>query len=85
MEFKRGTYISQVLADGPAEAQRVWAAALDLKLVPGLTADIKTTLIKEMAEGEPTPIQGMGGVWSAWTRPPGGEVHFVETVRRDGT
>jgi hypothetical protein len=80
MEFKGGTYISQVKATSPQLACMKWANHLKVSEVHGLGQTGHLALIKEMQEEEPIKIQDAKGAWciSARIR---GHLALVNLVR----
>ena len=63
MDFKGGTYISQVVAPTPQAALRKWAAELDVRGIADLGPQGKARLVAEATEAGPVPLQGLRAVW----------------------
>ena len=80
MEFKGGTYISQVSATSPRLACVKWAKHLKAEEIFGLGQRGQLALIKEMQEEKPVRIHYTKGVWcvSALIR---GQLALVNMVR----
>jgi len=87
MQFREGTYISQVEADDPNRAKNAWARQLDIKAIWGMGASTKGALIDAVERDTPSPIDGNPGVWCIYIAPLGHPcmVHFVQTDRRPGS
>jgi hypothetical protein len=84
LEYRRGTYITQVAAKGPRQALTRWAEDLSPKIVARLSARAKAALPRLAAErdgrlNEPTPIAGLPNVWCAGFPFPGGLVNIIRT------
>jgi hypothetical protein len=63
LEYKGGTYISQVRAQSYKSAPKVWAEKLDLSVISQLERDFKRKL-QESVDGEtPTPLKGIDKTW----------------------
>lgn len=89
LEYRRGTYITQLTAKDPREALVRWARGLAPKLVARLGVRAKATLIRVRAErdsrvDDPTPIAGLSNVWCAGFPIPGGFVNIIRTDPRRG-
>jgi hypothetical protein len=86
MEFRGGTYISQINAASPHLACIEWAKRLQVQEVPGLGQSGQLGLIKEMQEEEPVQIQDAQSVWcvSARIHGPLALVNLVDTASLDG-
>jgi hypothetical protein len=68
MEYREGTYISQVDGDSVVEALQKWASALDPAGIQGLGQARKKDLIDDigssLAHGlKAEPLQGLLNVW----------------------
>lgn len=63
MEFRGGTYISQVEAESLALAIEKWSNSVDTKQIRHLGSIGKSTLIKKLQSEDPTPLQGLDDVW----------------------
>ena len=66
LDYKGGTYISQVKARTYKEACLKWADQLDPKVIFGMGSMGKASLQKELAGEEPVLIQGLKNVWCLW-------------------
>jgi hypothetical protein len=63
MEYAGGTYISQVKATSPKSACSKWAQSLDVSQISGLHERSKQTLLKQMKEEAPLPLDGLLNAW----------------------
>ena len=65
LDFRGGSYISQVEADGVVMAAHCWALSLDVKAITGMGPAAKTALIRAMVDPSLTPagVVGMTNVW----------------------
>ena len=63
LEYKGGTYISQVRAQSYKSAPKVWAEKLDLSVISQLESDFQSKLLKSVDNEIPTPIKGIDKVW----------------------
>jgi len=80
LEYKGGTYVSQVKASSPVKALTAWAEALDYTKVDGLSRSAKGKLTEEINQ-PPTPLEGVKNAWccSALLRGHLALIHFTET------
>jgi hypothetical protein len=65
MEYAGGTYISQAKASSPKLACVKWAQSLDVSQMSGLGGKSKESLIEQMKDESPTPIDGVLNTWCA--------------------
>ncbi len=81
MDFKGGTYISQVSAPSEKTACRKWAEDLHVSEIVGLGIKGKEILIIEMENEEIVPIKNLKNVWcvSALIRGKLALITFVKT------
>jgi hypothetical protein len=63
MEYAGGTYISQVKAPSEKSACIKWAQRLDMDHVKGLGLKGKESLIDQMREESPVPLEGISNAW----------------------
>lgn len=63
LDFKGGTYISQVLAQSPAEALAAWASELKVEEIHGMGYKMKERLIAHANHADLVPLTGLWGVW----------------------
>ena len=63
MDFKGGTYVSQVLARSPAEALVKWATELEVQEIYGIGKKLKARLVSQAREADLVPLTGLWGVW----------------------
>lgn len=84
LQFRGGTYISQIEAPNAMMAKDQWARNLDEHSIEGMGSRIKASMIKSVAEDVPTPIAGMNDVWCLHGIASGRSflVHFVRGLRR---
>lgn len=63
LDYKGGTYLSQVEADDVARARARWLEALDLDAVAGLTRRSRDHVRARFMEETMVPVSGLVGVW----------------------
>jgi hypothetical protein len=63
MEFVGGTYISQVSASSPKSACVKWAETLDVAQITGLGVATKKSLVEQMKDDFPVPLNGLVRAW----------------------
>lgn len=63
LEYKGGTYISQVRAQSYKSAPKIWAEKLDTTAISQPEKDIKIKLLKSVEEEIPIPIEGISKTW----------------------
>ena len=89
LDFRGGSYISQVEADGVVMAAHCWALSLDVKAITGMGPAAKATLIRAMLDPSltRTGVAGMANVWclSVIVRGHLCLVNIVETSRSRAT
>jgi hypothetical protein len=80
LDYKGGTYVSQVRASSPLKALTAWAEALDYTKVNGLSRRARAKLAEKMNQ-PPTPVEGVKNTWccSALIRGQLALIHFNET------
>ncbi len=77
IDYRGGTYISQVHARSVADALKIWAAALDTAAIGGLGPQRKVELIDDIKEQlslgqEPALLDGLVNAWCASALTSGG-------------
>ena len=84
MEFKGGTYVSQIRAPSPEAALENWARGLEVKNIEGMTAGIKRQFVEWLPEARPTAVDGLKSTWSSGlvARADSALVHIVRTPDR---
>src|SRR5215204_3168572 len=65
LEYAGGTYISQINASSPNSACVKWARSLEVSQVSGLDLKGKESLVKQLEEEEPDPLDGLVNAWCA--------------------
>jgi len=82
MEYAGGTYLSQVNAPSPKSACVKWAQGLDESQVSGMGLKSKDSLIEQMKEEAPVPLDGLVNAWckSALVR---GELALINLVQSE--
>ena len=65
LEYKGGTYLSQIKAESPQNALTKWSESLSVTEIKGLGEKTKEQLIKDTKLEEPCLIEGMSNVWCA--------------------
>lgn len=63
LEYKGGTYISQVRAQSYKSAPKIWAEKLDTTVISKLEKDFKIKLLKSVEREIPIPIEGVSKTW----------------------
>ena len=83
MDYRGGTYISQLRAPTPLSALRAWARRLDESEVWGMGKAGKDKLLEEMLDdiNVPVPVSGVKHTWcsSALVRNQHMGINFVQT------
>jgi hypothetical protein len=81
LEYKGGTYISQVHARSSPLATRAWARKFLEMKVPGLGARSKSDLVEKILGDAPTALDGLKNIWcsSALVRGHLALIHFTKT------
>ena len=82
MEFRGGTYISQIYASSHLEAPLKWAHSLEIQDIPFMGPKSHAELIRCLSEQEPTPLAGLRNAWCLHSLVSTGSVliHYFETV-----
>jgi hypothetical protein len=82
LDYRGGTYLSQVSAPSPIKALRVWAERFDPTPVPGLGPKSKEELIRAARLDRPVAIDGVKKTWCsvALLRGQLALIHFVQTA-----
>jgi hypothetical protein len=63
MDYRSGTYVSQVRAHSPKAALRDWARSFDHRGVAHFGMACKKALIEASTKNEPTAVEGIRNVW----------------------
>lgn len=80
MDFKGGTYISQVQSENQKNALEKWALELDTSEIFGLGDAGKARLLKGARSEEPIALEGLSQVWCAYCLIPGPAlINIVQT------
>jgi hypothetical protein len=84
MEFKGGTYLSQIRAPSPDAALEKWARGLEVKNIEGMTAGIKRQFVEWLPEARPTAVDGLKSAWCSGfvARADSALVYIVRTADR---
>ena len=84
MEFKGGTYLSQLRAPSPDAALEKWARGLEVKNIEGMTAAIKRQFVEWLPEARPTAVAGLKSTWCSGfvARTSSALVHIFRTTDR---
>jgi hypothetical protein len=84
LEYRGGTYISQVVAETAQKACNAWAKSLDASKIKHLGIKSKNLLIEELQEdyNELVPLSGLQNTWctSATVRNHLALINIIETV-----
>ena len=80
LDYKGGTYVSQVRASSPVGALKAWTETLDHTKVKGLGLRGKRNLLEKINE-PPTQLQGVKNIWccSALINGELALIHFAQT------
>jgi hypothetical protein len=65
LEFKGGTYISQIEAGSPKTALTKWSESLNIVEIEGIEGKMKEQIKDDAKVQEPSLLQGMNNVWCA--------------------
>lgn len=81
LEYRGGTYISQVRAASPSSALKSWARKLGNIDVWGLGPKSKSEMIEKLQLDAPTAIEGIQSTWccTAFLRNHLAVIHFIQT------
>lgn len=81
LEYRGGTYVSQVRARSSRLATRVWSGRLIEMKIPGLGASSKKNLVEKILADTPTALDGLKNIWCSSTIVRGhlALVHFTLT------
>ena len=63
LDFEGGTYVSQVEAQHPKKATRLWATQLEIQHIPNFTQAMKENLKRSVEHDDATPVEGVSNVW----------------------
>lgn len=63
LDFAGGTYISQIEATSTTSACLKWALELDFSNIKGIGAKSKLSILKQLQDNEPTPLDGLLNAW----------------------
>lgn len=82
LDYKGGTYISQVFASFEGAGRR-WAEQLDISSIDSFDEKMRTGLIDGISEETVTPITGADNVWciSLFIGDDLGLVHIIKTAK----
>jgi hypothetical protein len=85
LDYRGGTYISQVEATEPHAALLQWAAALDPRPIAFFGKKRKQSMVKELLHDEyglyfPVALEGLLNAWCVSLPLPGSLVNIVETA-----
>jgi hypothetical protein len=82
LDYKGGTYISQVRAASPPKAAEVWSRKLKQTAIQGMGDRSKERLAQELCNDVPIPINGLERTWCSTALIQGHLVliHLIETA-----
>jgi hypothetical protein len=63
LDYKGGTYISQIRAASPSKATEAWARKLKRMTIQGMGDKSKERLAQELSDEVPIPIDGLERTW----------------------
>ena len=81
LDYRGGTYISQVRARNHFVAPGVWAKKLDLRHIPNTSDGFRENLLKSLDFEKPVALEGVRNTWCCgliYTKR--AILHFTETV-----
>lgn len=81
LEYRGGTYVSQVSARSSPLAMKAWARKFMEMNVPELGARSKSDLVEKILRDAPTTLDGLKNAWcsSALVRSHLALIHFTQT------
>ena len=81
LEYRGGTYVSQVRARSSPLAIKAWAGKFIELNVPGLGIRSKSDLVEKILHDAPTALDGLKNTWcsSALVRGQLALIHFTQT------
>ena len=82
LNYRGGTYISQVYAPTPEKAPGIWAEQLIYNEIEGIGPKGKDYLIQQIESDVPVPVTGIKRTWCSSARVNGSLalIHFTETT-----
>ncbi len=82
LDYRGGTYLSQIRASSPSKAIKVWMKRLDPASIQGMGDKSKERLIQELHNEVPTAIDDLERTWCCTALVQGHLIliHFVETA-----
>jgi len=63
LDYRGGTYISQLRARDYLEAPTAWAKKLDLRQIPNASERFRDNLLKSLEFEKPVPLNGVDSTW----------------------
>ena len=63
LDYRGGTYISQLRARDYLEAPAAWAKKLDLRQIPNASERFRDNLLKSLEFEKPVPLNGVDSTW----------------------
>jgi hypothetical protein len=63
MEYKGGTYLTQIRAPSADAALEEWARGLEVKNIEGMTGAIKRQFVEWLPEARPAAVAGLKSTW----------------------
>jgi hypothetical protein len=64
MEYKGGTYLSQVESGDVREAVEKWATSFNYEAVEGMTASSKEVVLEDIMHEDPASVSGLTNTWA---------------------
>jgi hypothetical protein len=83
LEYRGGTYASQVRAPSLRRAAAAWAAGLDTNSIRGAGPAARRQLREEISADEPVALAGLTGVW-CYTALVRGHLALINVVETRG-
>ena len=82
LEYRGGTYISQVLAENFKTAPKIWAEKLSLTQIADLEENFTGKLAESIKFDLVVPVDGMINTWAcSLVYIDGATVHFTQTAK----
>ena len=82
VDFRGGTYISQVRAESIEKSMLSWAKALEVKEIQYLGEKVKEEIIRTVVDEEATPLTGLVNVWFFFVSTQSGPM-YINVVQTD--
>ncbi len=83
MDYREGTYISQVTENSLKKAKEKWVTELVVKEIKHFGSKMQQELLKELREDDSVLINGLKNIWFGLYLIKGGfiRVHIIKTLK----